>query len=558
MKRLAEFFLFFLFAFSGEALGQNLRIDVKKIQTDSILSSRGEAYVGMPASLRKSYLMAVPGLTPDKTTDSLVYFYIDSEQFRQIIDQGLNYEIFTAPSMLAPVKMAGSLDEILAGTAYPTYSQYLDLMKKFRDDYPELCKIDTIGYSLNGRLILAARLQRGSYKAGNRPLVFYSSSMHGDEVVGYSLMLMLINNILQNESSSAEVSAILDKLVLVINPMSNPDGTYFQSDTSLYGAKRFNRNNVDLNRDFPDIRLGMSYSYSGMQHENVEMVKYMEKFPPTISVNFHGGAEVLNYPWDTWKPDVFSHADNDWFIEICKDYVDSARNIDPSYLQLYPEGYVFGSVWYAIEGGRQDFVTYNLRGREITIELSNTKLPAASQIQGFWSKNHAGLLSIIEKAEYGVHGEVINGLSGNPLKAKIELIGYDQHESHIFSSEETGKFFRYPSEGTYSVGITADGYRSKNILVTIDKNHRTDLTIELYPLLNVLIKTLNGSNELEIELVNDDSETFTADVYDLTGRKVQEKIFIGSTGILGGLNLHGIYVLKLKSDYQSLSRLIFL
>jgi hypothetical protein len=563
MRRITEILLLILLLVPVSVFPQGINQDVKSSVVNSVLSSRGEAYIGITPSLHKSFLSGMSELIPDKQTDSLYYFYVNKKQFDQIQERGVEYQLFTAPSMIGPVKMASTPDEILAGLAYPTYQQYLDLMEKFRNDYPEICTIDTIGYSYGGKLILAARLQNGEYKPGERPIVLYSSSMHGDEVVGYSLMLMLINDLLKNSVGSSQVSAILNNLVLIINPLSNPDGAYFQSDNSLYGAIRGTlkpaANGInDLNRNYHDISLGMNYSYSGLQKENVEMVRYMEKFPPSLSANFHTGAEILNYPWDTWYAYERKHSDNDWFIEICKDYVGLARLTDSGYLRLYPEGYVFGSEWYRIEGGRQDFVTYCLRGRELTIELSDVKLPNISQIPGFWTKNHQALINLIEKAEYGIHGIVTDSVTSKPVEAKIEIQGYDKDESYLYSHAESGKFFRYLPEGSYSLQISAEGYPPKLIKAEVSKNMRTDLIVELSKQqLGILIKRDPGSNDLVIELTDDGSEVFTADLYDLSGRKVTEKIFIGSTGTLNSGKIQGIYILKVKSDIQSETRLVF-
>jgi hypothetical protein len=387
--------------------------------------------------------------------------------------------------------------------------------------------------------------------------------MHGDESVGYSLMLMLINDVLTNSDISARISGILDDIVLIINPLANPDGAYFQSDTSLFGAIRGTLKPADdglndLNRNFHDVRQGMNYTYAGLQKENLAMVIYMEKYPPSLSANFHTGAEILNYPWDSWYSNEYRHADEYWFIEICKDYVDSARNVDPMYLRLYPDGYVFGSDWYWITGGRQDFVTYNLRGREITIELSDVKLPNVSQIPGFWEKNHVALLDLIEKAVFGIFGIVSDNETSEPLSAKVEIPGYDKLESHLYSYPATGKFFRYLPEGTYELLVTTDGYRSQAITVEMAKKQRIDLDIRLVPRQpGIIVKTVPGIREIVIMLNDDDSEVFTADLYDLSGRKIQEKIFIGNNGTISGQIFQGIYILKIKTDNQAVSRLVF-
>ncbi len=565
MRKIPEIlFLAFLFL-QGTVFSQDLNREKNINLTLSILSARGEAYIAIPTAQRKSFLMNMEGLTLDKQSDSLSFFYVDTEQFQGILNANIDFEILTAPSMLAPVRMASDLDEILAGAAYPGYQQYLDLMKRFGETYPDLCTIDTIGVSIGGKLILSARMQNGDYTGGERPIVFYSSSMHGDESVGYSLMLMLIDDVLKNAVSSPQISTILNDMVLIINPLSNPDGAYFQSDVSLFGAKRYNLNNVDLNRNFPDVRLGMDYSSPGMEKENLAMVSYMEKFPPMLSANFHTGAEVLNYPWDSWYSDERKHADNEWFIEICKDYVQAARSSDPSYLRLYPEGYVFGSDWYWIPGGRQDFVTYNLRGRELTIELSDVKLPAVSQIPGFWNKNRTALLDLAAKAGFGIYGTVSERGTLKPIAAKVEIPGYDQNESNVFSHRQTGNFFRFLPQGSYELEISAEGYVSEFVTVQVIKNQRTEIGIQLAKIggeepsdLEILVKSSPGNHELFIELKGDGSEVFSADLYDLTGRIVQENIFIGNSGTVGGAMFRGIYILKVKSKQQSLNRLVFL
>lgn len=533
-----------------------MKIDTSQ-NIDAILNSRGEAYIGIPAQHRKSFLSELSELTPAKVTDSLIYCFVNREAYSQLAESGIEYRLLPTPSLIRPVKMATDIDEVLAGNAYPTYAQYLEMMAMFRDNYPNLCTIDTIGYSIDGRLILSARLQRGNYKKGEKPLVFYSSTMHGNELTGYSLMLMLINDILVNAESNTQISGILDDLVLSINPLSNPDGTYYTSDTTVYGATRQNRNGYDLNRNYHDVTKGVSYTYQGLQKENLEMVKYMEKYPPNLSANFHTGAEVLNYPWDSWYASTKTHADNDWFIEISKDYVQSARQTDPNYLKLYPAGYVFGATWYRITGGRQDFVTYCLKGREITMELSDDFIPDISQIPVLWTKNHQALLDFIEKARYGFHGTVIDSITHLPLNARIEIPLHDKDNSFIYSNDETGRFFRYLPEGNYSVNFILEGYHTKTLDVQIEKKQNLDIEIALVPIKHEIdIRNIPG-NKIEISLNDDASETFTAELFDLTGKKIQEKIFIGKTGVMEGQKLQGIYILKIKTDIQSISKLVF-
>lgn len=55
-------------------------------------------------------------------------------------------------------------------------------------------------------------------------------------------------------------------------------------------------------------------------------------------------------------------------------------------------GVTNGYAWYAVAGGRQDYMTYFMHGREVTIELCHTKLTTASQLPTYWNYNKASLL----------------------------------------------------------------------------------------------------------------------------------------------------------------------
>ena len=88
------------------------------------------------------------------------------------------------PDTLSPkaITMATTLEEMDTWDKYPTYEVYMAMMQRFVDSFPDLCHVDTIGTSVQGRLILSLAITGSDLNDMYRPEFFYSSTMHGDEV----------------------------------------------------------------------------------------------------------------------------------------------------------------------------------------------------------------------------------------------------------------------------------------------------------------------------------------------------------------------------------------
>jgi hypothetical protein len=350
-------------------------------------------------------------------------------------------------------------------------------MQSFATTYPSLCRLDTIGISIYGKLVLALKISDNVQTDEPEPEVFYSSSIHGDELGGFILMLRLADSLLATYSTSSRIKNMVDDLEIWINPLANPDGTYRTGNT-ISSPTRYNANFVDLNRNFPDPQ-DLSIV---PEKENVDMMKFMRKHRFVISANFHGGAEVVNYPWDRWYSKY--HADDSWFNSISRAYADTVHKYSATgYLTgIYPgdNGVTRGADWYVIYGGRQDFITWELQGREVTIELDKIKTTPAAQLGLLWIYNRRSLLDYLENARYGIHGLVRDDETLVPVAAKVFIYGHDKDSSHVYSDTLTGRFTRLLSPGSWNITFTAKGYRDttvKNIQVLA--RQRTDITVNM-------------------------------------------------------------------------------
>lgn len=290
-----------------------------------------------------------------------------------------------APDTLAPkaLTMATTLEEMYQWNRYPTYNVYIDMMRDFADRYPELCHLDTIGLSIEGRLILSLAITGSSLTDVYRPEFLYSSTMHGDEITGFYLMLRLCDTLLRSYGTSPEITSLLNTTRIYINPLSNPDGTYHGGDSTVAGAWRYNSDMVDLNRNYPDP-FGTP-PLDSLQPENQAMIAYVEGHNFLLSANLHGGSEVMNYPWDSFTSASNPHPASDWWQAVCKRFVDTARVYSNSHFRdVTTSGYIAGGDWYVIDGGRQDYVNYYHNCLEMTMEISTRKTLSSDRLPEYW------------------------------------------------------------------------------------------------------------------------------------------------------------------------------
>jgi hypothetical protein len=209
------------------------------------------------------------------------------------------------------------------------------------------------------------------------------------------------------------------------------------------------------------------------------MIKFMRKHKFVLSVNFHSGSEVVNYPWDRWLSKF--HADDSWFNSISRSYADTAHvYAGPEYMNFLDNGVTRGALWYIVYGGRQDFMTWELHGREVTIELDDQYITPAAQLPLLWQNNYRSLIGYLENALYGIHGFVSNTSTHSPVPAKIFISGHDIDSSQVYSDTLTGSFVRFLSPGSWNLTFSATGYRDTTVNnVIVASGEKTDLIVNM-------------------------------------------------------------------------------
>jgi hypothetical protein len=445
-------------------------------QLRSLIKQYGQAEVTIPYPGSRAMENLSESVSVASVRGKYVFLNISPRTIEWFISSGYNYDIVKRPDYKGLIS-AGSVSQAMEWQSYPTYTQYDSIMRHFTTAYPSLCHIDTIGTTVKGKYVLALKISDNAGTDEDEPEVFFSSSIHGDEVAGYVLMLRLADWLLKNYSTDLRARNLVDNLEIWINPLANPDGTYLSGNTITYPV-RDNANGYDLNRNFPDPATPYN-SFHPEQKETTDMVRFMRKHQFVISANFHSGEEVVNYPWDKWLGKL--HADNSWFNSISRAYADTVhRYSGTGYMTFLDNGVTRGAVWYQIYGGRQDFITWELQGREVTIEIDITKDTPAAQLELLWQYNWRSFLGYLENALYGVHGIVQDEDTFHPLRAKVFISGHDVDSSQVYSDTINGRFIRLLYPGTWNLTFSAKGYMDTTVFnVIVLPGQKTELSIKM-------------------------------------------------------------------------------
>ena len=530
----------------------------------------------------------------DSRKGCLYTAYANPQELAAFEELGIPYELvpLQESNTKGAIAAAQSVAEMEGWNMYPSYSTYVTMMQQWAANYPNLCKLDTVGYSYNNHLLLCMKISDNTTETEAEPEFFYMSSMHGDEVTGFYFLLRMIDTLLTSYGTVEDLTQLVNTTQIYIMPDANPDGTYKGGDNYVWQPNmtwdysgRYNGNGEDLNRTYPDpfnTRRSYDVQYNATEQENKAMIQYMNAHHFVMAACMHGGAEILNFPWDSYTSSQKPVADAAWwtavgnrFVSTLREHTGAASNsafpnnlyrterINGSYTEQ-----CFGGDWYAISGGWQDYANWYNHIRAFTIEVSRDKCPAVSGTSGaknYWLYQREPLINLIKEVHEGVHGFVVDSLTREPLHAFIQVLDHDRDSSQIYSRSGLGDYYRPIANGTYSFRASCPGYITKTYTgVTATYGNPTDLLIELIPGEDTLsIQTIETSTNQAFTLypnpttgivhIKSTTNTLTQShnnaikIYSLYGQLLQE-LPAGTTEFDLSAYNKGTYILRVGSQ----------
>lgn len=546
---------FYLFLSASQVVVAQNQSTSQKIAKEYI-QNRGEVIISFkkPISLNLNDISKYMSI--DKILNDSIVAYVNEDGLNKFLLLQIPFKVISPPTILNYNSNKSHLKSEDWRTHYPSYDEYVNLMEEFASKYPNICVLQEFGKTTNGKKMLALKISDNPTVKEVEPVMFYSSSIHGDEIIGYILMLRLIDTLLVNYNSNPQFQQLINNVEIWINPLANPDGTYFLSDTSVIGAKRFNSNNIDLNRNFPNIE-DENWESKSREIETFKMMNFMDSIQLVLSANFHGGAEVVNYPWDTWAE---LHPDDDWFVHISRMYADTVHSYSNyGYFKDLNNGITNGYNWYYINSGRQDYANYILHAREVTIELTENKMPNESDIEYYWLANKKSLLDYIGQVLTGFTGVVTDSITGDPICARIQIENHDNDSSNVYSNITNGVYYRLIQNGDYSIIVDAEGYIEKKIPVSVVNGQLEQIDVRLSPIIldNPYPNPFTNQLNLFANKIGTDIELDFFTMYGQLVKSINQKVLNPGIQTFDVSDIiPGIYVLQVKIGNQTKSLVV--
>lgn len=398
----------------------------------------------------------------DNVNNDSVSAYLSPEEFLTVQDNGLTVRWVTDD-----LKTLKSVKGV--GFSYPTYEELKNELEQVASSYPDICKIESSGTSVQGRHLWWLKISDNVTIEEAEPEIHYISTMHGDEPVGTVLCMKFIEYLTLNYATDSRIKSLIDTTEIWIMPLMNPDG--------YEAGERWNANGKDLNRSFPRLLSGNSENLWPKVFREPEVAAIMDwslHHTPVLSANFHAGALVVNYPFDYTNELC---PDNDLFEFISREY--SSSNI-PMYNTNNPavaaDGIVRGVNWYQIDGGMQDWTYLATGNNQVTIELSSQKMPDILTLEGLWDDNRESMLAYMETVHCGIKGIVTDSYSGVPLPASIDI----DNTGHLtYTDPDIGDYHRMLLPGNYTIHVEAAGYKPFSVPINISGDSSYELDVQL-------------------------------------------------------------------------------
>jgi carboxypeptidase T len=319
-------------------------------------------------------------------------------------------------------------------------------MKKWAEEYSHICRLESIGKSIEDRDIWALKLSDNPELDEPEPAALIMGMHHSREWPSVEVPMATIKLLLEEYGHNEKFTELVNSREIWFVPIVNPDGFIYSQEQSRYWRKNRRKNSggtygVDLNRNYGyqwgnvgASSSGYSDTYHGTgpfsepESQAIRDFALRERFQASIS--FHTYSELILFPFG-YGYNV-PNPDRKVFEKMASDMAEFNKYRPQNSAELYPA-----------MGDCDDYLYGELKVLSFTFELCRTFIPSASQIDQVNSLNVPAVLYLIEKAgTYGLispsgDDEIVENLEFNDaLAALTDIVMLFDRENNIAMRNE--------------------------------------------------------------------------------------------------------------------------
>lgn len=261
----------------------------------------------------------------------------------------------TGPAIVYPTYAEGVRDIQNLGIHYPDIVQVWNAQDRYGVPSPVTpCRVDgeTRGpckhwfLTITNRTTLKDSSITSSVHEKDRPQVFFSGNLHGDEKVGPITLFTLAHLLVESSQESSPnynswLRQLINTRIIVMIPMTNPLG---------YDRHVRTEDGVDPNRDFPYAELPENCMITATARALNEVWR---EHLFQLAVTFHGGMQAISYEWGSPNHEASNSESPDDSAQLFLALI--MREMAGKFLNnAYPVGRM-NQLVYPVSGGMEDW-----------------------------------------------------------------------------------------------------------------------------------------------------------------------------------------------------------
>lgn len=442
-------------------------------------------------------------------------YIVDQDQYRLLQEMGFEPRIRCTEEELKSNLVRGK-----AIDGYKNYNEILSTLEEYVNNYPDICELHDIGNSLGKYYwdlgysayedyqhdIWALKISDNPHLEEDEPCLLYDGGHHAREPIGPAVVMNFAEYLLSNYGTDPDVTDAINENQIWIVPVVNPDGYKLVLDSlEVWWRKTIRDNNenqqidpfipdwiepdgVDPNRNYGiywggDWPTAIPYKepyrgpYSFSEPCTQAIRDLMGDHHFVTQLSYHSYGEKFFYPW-SYNPTGYQTPDHALYSSLGTQLALLTPALGSGSYQAMP----FGSI-VMLTGSTMDYA-YGRHGIIIySVELAQDFIPPPEDIQAVCDAQIGSQMFLTSRVHYSIlSGHVTDGISGDPVEAKIVIEGIDNNPGDRYdykSDERYGRYYRLLNPGEYQVSFSAFGYQPQTHNISISNSGPTILDVSL-------------------------------------------------------------------------------